>query len=104
VHGAGATLGDAAPIFWASHADPFPQYPQQRGVRIGIDLMSPSVNGEISHLRTSVHRCREEARLDTAINPSVMPSPVFLNSDQAAAFFGSVAHTERSQATQSDKK
>jgi hypothetical protein len=30
---------------------------------IGIDLMSPSIDGEISHLRTSVNCCRVEAMI-----------------------------------------
>jgi hypothetical protein len=38
--------------------------------------MGLSIHAEISHLQTSLHRHHEEAMVDTAVDPSVMPRPV----------------------------
>jgi hypothetical protein len=50
VHGTGAALGDAAAVFGAGEADLLPEHPQQRGAGVDIDLMSPSIDVESSHI------------------------------------------------------
>src|SRR5262249_32838344 len=43
---------NAAAILGASHADPFPQHPEQWGTGIGIDVMRFPIDGQAGHLFT----------------------------------------------------
>jgi hypothetical protein len=76
--GAGAALGDAAAILGAGQPDRVAQHPQQRGVGVDIDLMSPSIHAEISHLQTSMHRRLEEAMIAAAVTPRSCRAPLSL--------------------------
>src|SRR5215831_20897617 len=49
VHGAGATLRNAAAILGAGETDVFPDHPEQRGVRFDIDVNGFSIDVETHH-------------------------------------------------------
>src|SRR5207248_39854 len=49
VHRAGTALGDPAAVFGAEQAKRIPQYPQQRRLRIDIDIVGPSVHFKTRH-------------------------------------------------------
>ena len=51
---------------------------QQWGVGVDIDLMGLSVNAEISHLQTSMHRRLEEAMIAAAVTPRSCRAPLSL--------------------------
>src|SRR3984885_7070454 len=52
VDGAGPALGDAAAVFCACEAGVFPNRPEQRRIRLDIQVKRLSVNGEVGHLRS----------------------------------------------------
>ena len=58
MHGAGATLRDAAAVFGARHAKHIAQHPQERGVTVDIDVVCRTVDfdgkghGELLSART----------------------------------------------------
>src|SRR6516225_3833983 len=49
MHGAGAALSDAAAVSGPRQTERVPQYPEQRGVGIHIDLLGMAVDGEMGH-------------------------------------------------------
>src|SRR5689334_2264964 len=49
VHGAGAALRDAATVFGASESDLLANNPQQRRIRVNVDLVRLAVDGETDH-------------------------------------------------------
>jgi hypothetical protein len=53
--GARAALGDAAATFGAGQTDLLPDHPQQRGLRIDIDVVGLSINSQASHSLGSSH-------------------------------------------------
>src|ERR1043166_8667293 len=53
MHGAGATLRDAAAVFGAGETDVLANRPEQRRVRLDVDVVILSVDIETNHSRTS---------------------------------------------------
>ena len=51
MHGAGATLGDAAAVFGAGHAKQIAQHPQERSSIIDIDVVRRSVDFDRKAIR-----------------------------------------------------
>src|SRR5262245_29139899 len=67
VHGARTALPDAAAEFRAGQADVVTDDPQQRRLRIGIDVMDPSVDGQVEwHPSSSACRIVRRPTLDSA--------------------------------------
>ena len=49
MHGAGAALRDAAAVLGAGQADLLAHHPQQRRVRLDIDVEGFAIDGEVYH-------------------------------------------------------
>src|SRR6202790_786764 len=63
MHGARTALGDSATILGPRKAHPFANDPQERRVRIGVDFLHCSIDGETGHDEPPYSRCKAPAIL-----------------------------------------